>query len=128
MLKRRWPWIVAVLLLAGSAATLYLLYWRPRSQLRDLDWLGTASPEEQRQVAHRVLRFPGDHHDAFILLEKCGTRESIPFLIEALWWQSEEEDLMTCERACALRALRRISGVNPGTRYGDWKGWWESCR
>lgn len=97
----------------------------PHNTLRDLEWWEQASAEEQRQVAHQILRYPvGNHHDAFLILTEFGNSESIPYLLNGLKWYeffNRGEDFILYSRDHCLDALRKITGKDLGTKYTDWK-------
>ena len=74
--------IYATLLLAVS-----LSIWEAASirnahkKMRDIEWCQTATQDEMREMAHKVIKYPiGDPHDAYLLLRSCGNEESIEYL------------------------------------------------
>jgi len=92
----------------------------------DFEGLKLLSPAEQRKVLHRILRWPGVHHDAYIALIEVGEETSVPFLIKSLQWQPRTPDgLMVCTKGHCLEALKRITGADAGIEYEDWAAWWE---
>jgi len=113
-------------LLVLLAALFYWQYWGPRRFLMKFESLESMSPAEQRKVLHRILRWPGMHHDAYIALIEVGDETSVPFLIRSLQWQPRSTGgLMICTKAHCLEALRKISSEDVGTEYEDWAAWWE---
>ena len=87
------------------------------------------TPDQHRELAHRVLRYPvGNHHDAFLELEMFGNRDSVPKLISALKWHDplSSSNIMVCTKIHCLEALREITGENNGTSYFKWRSWWRS--
>jgi hypothetical protein len=81
-----------------------------------------------RYTAHQVIRFPmGNHHDAFLLLEKVGDKESVPLLMNALKWQDlpeDEDDLLVCTTTHCLEALQSLTDHDAGDDHRAWKKWW----
>lgn len=87
--NRRLLLLLAVGLTIASALSLALLVevyvWRPWRNLHDLDYTQTATQEELRNTAHRVLAMPfGGDHDACLLLISVGNRDSVPYLERAI--------------------------------------------
>jgi hypothetical protein len=117
-------WVSCLGLLVGLAFG-YSWWWLPNKRIGDLAWLKNADDKSQRETAHQVLRLPGRHHDAFILLGRVGDNTSIPYLISALRWQRDitDDGIMECTKAHCLEALRRITGTNVGADYEDWAKW-----
>ena len=114
---------------AALSVFLYYQWLVPNQKLYDLQWMNTASKEELKKVAHKVLTCPiGRHHDAFVLLLGVGDAESIPYLLTGLRWQpyTRKHDWMVCTKSHCLEALRRITGHDAGLNYSDWAEWWAS--
>jgi hypothetical protein len=86
-----------------------------------MDWLATASSEEQREVAHKILSYPfGNHHDAYLILVTYGNEESIPYLVNRLK-QFKDNDFIECSHDHCVEALKKITGKDLGHNYEDWK-------
>jgi len=49
-------------------------------------------PNEVRQAMHKVLAYPGYHHDAYIYLITTGDETSVPILVNSLKWQPRSPD------------------------------------
>ena len=122
--------LLIVLAICGAGLWAYLEIWIPNQTLSRLDWVKTAPPEEVRKVCHKVIshRF-GNHHDAFILLNRAGNEESIPCLIRSLAWQQgpNERGNMVCTTGHCLDSLRALTGESSLTTYGAWKQWWDEA-
>jgi len=133
-MKRHGKWILsagAFVLAAAvfAAATEYYRCRRAHENLRDLQWWEESTPEEKLAVAHQAIRWPiGDPHDAFLIICDHGGPESVPPLIRALKWQEHTVPGgdMLCTKAHCLQALRKITGVDAGLNYEDWKAWRDS--
>ncbi len=133
-MKRTRRWFLSVLVVALSACAvlailLYHQWWVPNQRLKDLQWMDTASKDDLKEVAQRVLTCPvGVHHDAFLVLFEVGDAESIPYLLAGLRWQpyTGKGGVMPCTKAHCLEALRRITGHDAGLNYSDWATWWAS--
>jgi len=102
--------VILSIIVFGFAAVVFLYskWWVPNQKMRELNWWEHASKDEIRRVSHQVLRFPiGNHHDAFIALEKIGNAESVPLLIRALKWQDQpgEDGFMVCTTQIIALAL-----------------------
>jgi len=112
----------------AAAVYLYTLWWVPNQKMREINWWERASKEEMRRVSHQVLKFPiGNHHDAFIALEKIGNATSVPILIKALKWQDlpDKDGFVVCTTDHCLSALRSLTGVDQGMSFQAWKEWWK---
>lgn len=124
--------IFSVVFLIGVFSYLYM-YWLPNEQLQNPEWtsgvpISETSRQKARKICYKVLSHRlGNHHDAFGGLGEVGNTESIPYLISALKWQPppDKEGLMDCTTGHCLYALRRLSGHNAGSKYEDWKRWWD---
>jgi hypothetical protein len=113
----------------AAAAFLFVMWWIPNQKMAELNWWENASKDELRKVSHQVLRYPiGNHHDAFIVLEKIGNAESVPLLIRALKWQDPpgEDGFTVCTLDHCLSALRSLTGVDQGTSFKAWSEWWKN--
>ena len=118
--------ISAVLIGIVGFVFFYFEIWIPRKTIRDTAWGEKSSPEEKRQLAHHILKYPiiGVHHDSFLILIKYGNKESVPYLLNGLKWYdffNKDEDFTVCTKDHCLEALRKITGENLGTKYSDWK-------
>jgi hypothetical protein len=80
-------------------------------KIHDVDWLLTASHQEQRETAHQALGFwLGDPHDAFISLGYYGDQSSIPYLQKALRFApSADSELVVCTWKHGRDALARLT-------------------
>jgi hypothetical protein len=108
-----------ILMAAGLCADVFI--GSPHRRMRDMQWLETAMPEEQRQVAHRILSLPiGNHHDAFLVLIRHGTAASTPYLLNRLK-NYGDTDFIECSHDHCVEALKTITGLDAGYRYADWK-------
>ena len=78
--------------------------------------------ETQREIAHEILSNRWGNHDAalFSLIE-CGSKESIPYLLEHLKKLGKTNNLVTPPRTYIIEALNRITGDSLGFNYEDWK-------
>ncbi|MEK7484384.1 MAG: hypothetical protein AABZ60_08645 [Planctomycetota bacterium] len=122
---------VPSLLLIGFTALMFVFQiYLPNRKINDVTWQEKATVEELRELSHKVLSFPiGNHHDAFMILERVGNKDSIPYLISGLKWQNEtNEGIITCEKSCCLKALKKLTGEDVGLSYENWKKWWDSQR
>ena len=105
----------------------YITGWIPHQKMRELIGWENASEDEIRTVSHQILRYPvGNHHDAFLALEKVGNAKSVPLLIRALKWHepSAEDDFIVCTTDHCISALQSLTGVDCGTSYAAWNKWW----
>jgi len=72
-------------------------------------------------IAHQILSWPfGNHHDAYLVLIRHGSDESIPYLLEGLKGFSDT-DFIECSHDHCLEALKKITKTDYGLRYADWK-------
>jgi len=122
--------VIISIIVFGFAAVvfLYIAWWVPNQKMRELNWWEHASKDEIRRVSHQVLCFPiGNHHDAFIALEKIGNAESVPLLIRAFKWQDQpgEDGFMVCTTDHCLSALRSLTGLDQGISFDAWNEWWK---
>jgi len=121
--------ICMMIIFSGVILSIYITWWVPNQKMRDLQWWENASAGEMRKVSHQVLRYPvGNHHDAFLALEKIGNSASVPLLIRALKWHdsSGEDDFVTCTTDHCLSALRSLTGTDKGTSFAAWNEWWKN--
>ena len=122
-------WIIAIiafLILLG----LYVKFaiYDPNMKIISGEFYGNSTPDEIRDLSHRVLKWPfWGAHDAFLSLVECGDESSVPLLINALWWQptTKEKGVMVCTKSHGLEALRTITNQNAGMNYDDWRKWWD---
>lgn len=99
----------------------YFNIWVPHNKIKNMDWLATATSEELREVAHKILSYPfGNHHDAYLVLIKRGNEESIPYLLNRLK-QFKDKDFIECTHDHLVEALKKITGKDFGYYYEDWK-------
>jgi hypothetical protein len=108
--KRRSLLPLAVGLTVGlvlpCALLLEVYAWRPWRNLRDLDYVQSATPEELRQTAHRVLALPfADDHDACFLLISVGNHDSLPYLERAIRRNLVPGGVQECTYSHCLDAL-----------------------
>ena len=80
-------------------------------KFHDVDWILTASHQEQRETAHQALGFwLGDPHDVFITLGYCGDQSSIPYLQKALRFApSPDSEVVVCTWKHGRDALARLT-------------------
>ena len=126
--------LCGILLIVLATIGIYVFgWWQANLRLRDVKWLDSANPTELRETAHRALRIPlvFDPHDAFIVLMHDGNADSVPHLLWGLRWQRHNppgNGMMVCTKAHCLAALRRITGVDAGLNYEDWRDWYNKSR
>lgn len=130
MIKNRKTIILTSLVVFCFATVAFLhgAWWVPNQKMGEVDWWENASEDEIRRVSHQVLRFPlGNHHDAFIALDKIGNAQSVSLLIRALKWQDQpgEDGFVVCTTDHCLSALRSLTGVEHGASFKAWNEWWE---
>ena len=112
-----------IMLIAG--VYFYVNFWIPHSKLRNLGWLETATPKEQRELAHKILSYPfGNHHDAYLILIQHGNEASVPYLLNRLKHFSES-DFVECTQSHCIEALKKITGKDFGH---DYKQWYEELK
>lgn len=135
----KWRLVAMVLVvLLAMALTFGVSYWGKaiarsvvaHQRLRSYEWCGQASDCEIRAEAHAVLNLPfGNHHDAFLFLERVGTLDSVPYLLKALKAQPlDDSETWSCSREHCVDALRAISGRDLGREYGPWEKWWQDAQ
>ncbi len=115
----------------GSVGVYLYGWWQAWNRLYHIDWTQFKSPEELREIAERTLRVPLDIHDPCIMLMEHGDSGSVPYLIGALKWQPNwptENGFGECTKGHCLDALKKITGVDAGLNYEDWRGWYENSR
>ena len=123
-MKNRTKKILLILIFGALSlgGLFYFLVWLPNTKLGDLDFLENATSEEQREVAHKVLRFPlGNHHDAYQILVEIGNESSIPYLLNRLKDYDHDNDIRECTETHCLEALREITGKDFGFDFEKWK-------
>lgn len=130
---RGWrPATVASMYFVGVLSWLYIEISLPNMQLQTAEWssgnsLSQRAATKARTACHKVLshRF-GNHHDAFVLLGNVGNTESIPYLINALQWQSppHEDGNVVCTTHHCISRLWELTGEWYGADYIKWKKWW----
>jgi hypothetical protein len=127
------PATVASIYFVGVLSWLYIEISYPNIQLQTAEWssgnpLSQRAATKARNAGHKVLshRF-GNHHDAFVILGNVGNAESIPYLINALQWQSppHEDGSVVCTTHHCISRLRELTGEWYGTDYIKWKKWWD---
>ena len=137
--------IIALLLslFCVAAIWVYLGLWLPTKTIVDsyqwdLDFINRV-PEDMRRkkvrdACHKVLfncSWFGDGYNEFIVLEKVGNKESIPYLIRALKWQNwrQRKDiaagkLLPC--TSPIPALDALTGMEElGDDHKVWEKWWK---
>jgi len=129
----KWFWLLLALIFVIFSLGIwaYLEVWLPNRALNDCilarsDEIGDI--ESLRKVCHKIISYPfGNHHDAFIMLEQFGNRESIPYLIRALAWQQMPDDTGTvvCTTDHCVDALRKLTGEDFAYSHSDWSRWWQ---
>jgi len=112
---------------------LYIEVSLPNMQLQTAEWssgnpLSQRAATKARNACHKVLSHRyGNHHDAFVILGNVGNAESIPYLINALQWQSppHEDGSVVCTTHHCISRLRELTGEWHGADYIKWKKWWD---
>jgi hypothetical protein len=133
-MHRRTRWLLILLAAVGclvivAGVIIGLQWWNLFDKIRSVEWYETATPAEMKATAEQLLWFPPlGHHDAFIILIDYGDVDSIPSLMQGLWWQpnTPKGGAMVCTKLHCLEALRKITGHNAGRNYSDWRDWWDS--
>ncbi len=116
--------ILGILLVINLVASvyLYIFIWRPHQKMSDLDWLQSTPPQEQRELAHTVLSQPfGNFHDALVILNSHGNKESLPYLLNTLTKFDDTSDFVECTQSHCVDALKKITGEDFGSDYDKWK-------
>lgn len=108
--NRRLLLLLAAGLTIVSALSLALFVevymWRPWRNLHDLHYRQTATQEELRNTAHRVLAMPfGSDHDACMLLIAVGNRDSVPYLERAIRRNEDPGGVHECTYSHCVEAL-----------------------
>jgi len=99
-----------VLVAAVVGAGTMIRWWIPNRRISDLDYLNRASPDELRDTAHQVLRFPwGNDHDACLVLFGVGDESSIPYLQRAIRRWHSDGDTADCTLSHCRDALRVVA-------------------
>jgi len=88
-----------------------------------------ASREKIRRACHKILSYRiGNYHDAFIVIDEVGNKESIPYLIRALkslhQWPLKNMDLGATVESCSVN-LKYFTGMDFGDDYEKWENWWK---
>ena len=122
-------WLKRLLLLGAVACPLFAYFvLLPLWQIHNPNWLQKANAKEKLDTLHRVLSIPLGplHHDAFLLANDIGTKKTIPYLISALRWQSDngpDDDIMVCTKTHCLDALKKLTKHDAGLNYINWRKW-----
>lgn len=125
-----WFLITTIITVFFGVAWGYFEIWLPNRELMNCEFVSQYDPVEKqrlREACHKIISYPfGNHHDAFLVLEKNGNHESIPLLIRALSWQQipESGDAVVCTTAHCVDSLRKLTGKDFGFSYEDWSKWW----
>ncbi|MBI4863442.1 MAG: PQQ-like beta-propeller repeat protein [Candidatus Riflebacteria bacterium] len=86
---------------------------------------GSQPPEQVRLVCHRVLSEPpGNHHDAYVMLDQVADETTVPVLIGSLKWLTRD----VCTESHCLDLLRYLCNVDLGDDHDTWRHWWEQNR
>ena len=132
---------ITLTLLFFSIATTWLFVefiW-PIRIISNPDWRHSdfqgdyALHKKTRNACHKILKHRlGNHHDAFLAIESVGNKDSIPYLIRALKWQTEKHEkevastkTVPCTFGHCISSLEKLSGVKLGLDYEVWTKWWE---
>lgn len=116
----------SVIVLAICAALFfYTQIWRPNRLLMDPNWLDNVTPAEALAVAHKIIRWGGNDHDAFNIVHEYGGPESIPYLLIGLQRYGVTHGGMVCTKSNCLEALRAITNQYAGENFADWQSWWD---
>jgi len=98
----------------------------------DYGFQGKMPCKKIRNACHKLLFWFGDHHGAFLALQKVGNKDSIPYLIRSLeGLEKKYPDALTsgfviCTYGHCLTALDALTGMEElGNDYKTWKKWWE---
>ena len=83
--------------------------------------------DSERRVEIEARMLKGEYlHDGSLDLYSIGDMSSVPALLVVLKEYSPAANgAVVCSAAHALEALRKITGVNPGSTYEAWSSWWE---
>ncbi len=121
--------LIAFGIAAAVAAVPAVVVLQALRRMSDIAWLQSATRAELRESAHTLARCSMlvSAHDAFLVLQRVGTKESVPILIDALWWMdSGPGDRVVCTHAHAVSALESITGLRLGLRHESWAAWWSN--
>jgi hypothetical protein len=114
--------LIILLITIVFSGVFYFYFWLPHQKMIDINWLNSASPKEQRDVAHQVLKLPyGNYHDAYLILIHDGNNESIPILLNRLKHFKKDKNFRVCTETHCLKALQKITGKKIGYDYEKWK-------
>ena len=122
-------WLKRLLLVAVVSLPMFLYFvFLPLWRIHNPNWLHKAHPKEKLATLHRVLSIPlgPGHHDAFLLANDIGTKETIPYLISALRWQADngpDDDIIVCTKIHCLDALKKLTNHDAGLNFSDWRKW-----
>jgi hypothetical protein len=123
---RRLAIVAAVMLtLATAAGTFfYTQIRRPNRLMMDMNWHATATPSEKLAVAHKILRWGGNIHDAFLTVIEHGGPASVPYVLAAMRGRFPQ-GVSVCTDLHGLDALRRITNQDFGGNEAAWIAWWQ---
>lgn len=81
-----------------------------------------------RRAEVHELMLKGEYlHDGALELDHIGDISSVPALLVVLKENPPRAGgAMACTTVHALKALRKLTGANPGIRYEDWSAWWKN--
>lgn len=79
-----------------------------------------------RPLYHIMLSLNMGNYTLYEKLNKIGDVSSVPYLIQALHNEQDNESLRgDMARHPLLDGLNRITGNDPGYKYEDWEVWWK---
>ena len=114
--------------LIGAAAAYFavqaILDRRILQVFQDKTWWETATPEEGRNLCHRLIRRDLAVHDAVLTLHSIGNQESVPLLLGKLESTIREGNTL-CIRNHCKDALEAVTGKQFGYDVEQWKKWWK---
>lgn len=85
-------------------------------------------PAVLRAACHRVISAGRPNcHDAYLTLQTCGDKTSIPLLIRALRHEAPptEEGNLVCTTGHCIEALSKLTGRDFGYDPDKWQAWWD---
>jgi ABC-type dipeptide/oligopeptide/nickel transport system permease subunit len=102
--------VIAAIVVVGIIAAVQIRPFIAYRKFSDLQWLQTATAEEQRETAHQALGFWfGDPHDVFVTLNYVGDESSIPYLEKAMFFApGPNEEFVMCTWQHGRDALARL--------------------